>query len=178
MSSSDGPDGAGTPHRAGEVLERRYRRLLAVLPKAYRAAREEELLAVLMDKSGPRQQWPTAGEASSLAWLGMRARIGVVREVGSPAGRAEVIRIVALLSVLYLAMQGVVQAVLIARFNIHFGLGDSPLRQSWLRVSATYAEVGWLFAYVALVTGRWRTGRAVCVVLCAITAISDRKSVV
>ena len=60
-----------------EVLERRYRRLLTVLPKSYRKARGEELLGVLMDTAEEGQRWPALGEVLSLAALGVRARAGM-----------------------------------------------------------------------------------------------------
>lgn len=59
-----------------EGLERRYRRLLRILPKPYREARAEELLSVLMETSAQRRRWPEAREVLSLARLGMRVRMG------------------------------------------------------------------------------------------------------
>lgn len=154
------------------VLERRYRRLMAVLPKQYRSARGEELLAVLMDKSGPTQKWPTLGEMFSLAGLGIRVRVGVEHEPGASSDRGEVLRITALLSVLLLAIGGVFGALLMIRFNAHYRLGDprSMSHLSWWRVVGDYAQVGWVFVYVALTKGMWRTGRTLAVVLSVFAA--------
>ncbi|MEY9858994.1 hypothetical protein ABH935_004621 [Catenulispora sp. GAS73] len=60
----------------GEGLERRYRRLLCILPKRYREARAEELLSVLMETSAQGRRWPEVRETLSLARLGMRVRMG------------------------------------------------------------------------------------------------------
>lgn len=72
----------------GEVLERRYRRLLACYPSAYRAAYGEEMLAVAMAAAGPGRRWPDPGEAADLIVSGLRRRLGSVREAGrEPAWR-------------------------------------------------------------------------------------------
>ena len=47
-------------------LERRYRRLLAFFPKAFRREREHEVVSVLMEGSQPGQRWPRLAEASDL----------------------------------------------------------------------------------------------------------------
>jgi hypothetical protein len=48
-------------------LERRYRRLLAFYPRAFRRDREQEILSVLMAGAGPEQRWPRLREATDLA---------------------------------------------------------------------------------------------------------------
>ena len=58
-------------------LERRYRRLLRVYPRWYRAAREEELLGVLLDRAAPGQQRPTAWDTYDLVWAGVGRRLQV-----------------------------------------------------------------------------------------------------
>ena len=47
-------------------LERRYRRLLALYPKAFRREHEEEILAVLMAAAAEGQQRPRLAEAADL----------------------------------------------------------------------------------------------------------------
>jgi hypothetical protein len=47
-------------------LERRYRRLLAFYPKAFRREHEEEILAVLMAAAAERQQRPRLAESADL----------------------------------------------------------------------------------------------------------------
>jgi hypothetical protein len=58
-------------------LERRYRRWLALYPKSFRAEREEEMVAVLMQGADPDQTRPRAGEAADLATHGLRERAGL-----------------------------------------------------------------------------------------------------
>jgi hypothetical protein len=58
-------------------LERRYRRWLALYPKSFRAEREEEMVAVLMQGADPDQTRPRAGEAADLATQGLRLRAGL-----------------------------------------------------------------------------------------------------
>jgi hypothetical protein len=47
-------------------LERRYRRLLACYPVAYRHEHDEEILSVLMAGAGEGQRWPRPAEAADL----------------------------------------------------------------------------------------------------------------
>ncbi len=56
-------------------LERRYRRLLAVYPRAFRAEREQEVLAVLMAAAEPGQRWPRAGETADILWRALLLRM-------------------------------------------------------------------------------------------------------
>ena len=55
-------------------LERRYRRWLALYPKSFRAEREDEMLAVLMQGAAPDQTRPRVREAANLATHGLRRR--------------------------------------------------------------------------------------------------------
>ncbi len=63
------------------ILERRYRRLLACYPRAYRREHEQEILSVLMAGAGDGQQRPRLGEAVDLirSAIWMRLRPGVPR---------------------------------------------------------------------------------------------------
>ena len=63
-----------------EILERRYRRLLACYPYAYRAAYGEEMLAVALAAARPGARWPDPGEAADLIFTGLRRRLGSVRQ--------------------------------------------------------------------------------------------------
>jgi hypothetical protein len=56
-------------------LERRYRRLLACYPRAFRHAREQEILAVLMAGAEEGQQRPRLGEAADLIRSSLRMRL-------------------------------------------------------------------------------------------------------
>lgn len=63
-------------------LERRYRRWLAFYPKSFRAEREEEMVAVLMQGTDPGQNRPRAREAANLATHGLRRRADIGRFPG------------------------------------------------------------------------------------------------
>jgi hypothetical protein len=56
-------------------LERRYRRWLALYPKSFRAEREDEMAAVLIQGADPDQTHPRAREAANLATHGLRRRV-------------------------------------------------------------------------------------------------------
>lgn len=64
-----------TSEGSGEQLERRYRRLLRALPAPQRAAREEEMVAVLLQAAAPSQSRPTVAEAVDLLALAARSRL-------------------------------------------------------------------------------------------------------
>ncbi len=49
-----------------KTLERRYQRLLALYPKAFRRERGDEMLTVLMSGASAGQQWPTLDETTDL----------------------------------------------------------------------------------------------------------------
>lgn len=71
--------GEGTPERgrdAAEVLERRYRKLLAWYPADYRAANEDEMLGVALARARQGQHWPEFGETANLILSGTRRRLG------------------------------------------------------------------------------------------------------
>jgi hypothetical protein len=55
-------------------LERRYRRWLTLYPKSFRAEREDEMVAVLIQGADPDQTRPRAREAANLATHGLRRR--------------------------------------------------------------------------------------------------------
>ena len=60
-------------------LERRYRRLLACYPRAFRREHEQEILAVLMAGAGEGQQRPALGEAANLIKHALWMRLGLAR---------------------------------------------------------------------------------------------------
>ncbi len=66
---------------AAEALERRYRRLLAWYPAAYRAANADDMLGVALARSAPGQRWPEPGEAVNLIVSGAGERLaGMLRQ--------------------------------------------------------------------------------------------------
>jgi hypothetical protein len=60
-------------------LERRYRRLLACYPRAFRREHEQEILAVLMAGADEGQQRPGLGEAANLIRYALWMRLGLSR---------------------------------------------------------------------------------------------------
>ena len=60
-------------------LERRYRRLLACYPHAFRHEHEQEILAVLMAGADEGQQRPRLGEAANLIKHALWMRLGLSR---------------------------------------------------------------------------------------------------
>ncbi|HTP21091.1 MAG TPA: hypothetical protein VMJ65_15920 [Solirubrobacteraceae bacterium] len=60
-------------------LERRYRRLLACYPRAFRYEHEQEILAVLMAGADEDQQRPRLGETANLIKHALRMRLGLSR---------------------------------------------------------------------------------------------------
>jgi hypothetical protein len=60
-------------------LERRYRRLLAGYPRAFRREHEQEILAVLMAGADEGQQRPRLGEAANLIKHALWMRLGLSR---------------------------------------------------------------------------------------------------
>ena len=56
-------------------LERRYRRCLAFYPRSFRAEREDEIVAVLIQGADPDQTRPRAREVANLATHGLRRRV-------------------------------------------------------------------------------------------------------
>jgi hypothetical protein len=60
-------------------LERRYRRWLSLYPRSFRADREDEMLAVLMQGADPDQTRPRVREAADLVTHGLRRRAGTGR---------------------------------------------------------------------------------------------------
>jgi hypothetical protein len=60
-------------------LERRYRRLLAFYPRAFRREREQEILSVLMAGARAGQRWPRLAEGTDLVRhaIPMRLRLKI-----------------------------------------------------------------------------------------------------
>jgi hypothetical protein len=61
-------------------LERRYRRLLAFYPKAFRREREQEILSVLMAGARAGQQWPRLAETTDLVRNAIPMRLQRVKQ--------------------------------------------------------------------------------------------------
>jgi hypothetical protein len=67
-------------------LERRYRRLLKAFPRRYRAAREDEMVATLLETARPEQRRPSAGEVTDILGSALAERMGVHAVPGFATG--------------------------------------------------------------------------------------------
>ncbi|MGN9908506.1 hypothetical protein ACTMTJ_13270 [Phytohabitans sp. LJ34] len=134
-----------------EVLERRYRRLLAVwYPWEHRRLYEREMLAVLMAGARPEQRWPSARDTANLVGHGLRTRFGAAGTGLAAPAWAEAAAVTALLGALVLLSQRV------SRIAEHLVLpGPAPTPTLWLRALA------WT-AVVAVALAGWRVLAATC----------------
>ncbi len=76
---------AGDP-RGTALLERRCRRLLVAYPAAYRADRGDEIVATMLDLTGPDRRSPRLADAADLVASGLRRRLGTAALAGFDAG--------------------------------------------------------------------------------------------
>ncbi|GIH17055.1 hypothetical protein [Rugosimonospora africana] len=93
-----------------ERLERRYRRLLRLYPKAYRRERGAEILATLLDAAESGHPRPLRREVAALVVSAMRVRFGAV--AGSP-GQVwlSALRVAVLVLIAHATAQSAVHAI-------------------------------------------------------------------
>ncbi|GAA1989907.1 hypothetical protein [Catenulispora subtropica] len=155
-----------------EILERRYRRLLRMLPKHYRQSRGEELLGALMEGAGEQRRWPEAREALSLAGLSARTRF---RAAGADGGEhrasrfGETARAIAFLGAAVLALNGVNEAVMVKlyRHTLFTGWPEPhrrkdntwELRYSVLTTLHRELPALWLLIFALVTVGWWSAAR-------------------
>lgn len=177
VAGGEGEGPAGGAGDAAAVLERRYRRLLMLLPRAYRADRGEEMLAVLMDGAPQRRRWPKVGEVVSLAAHGLAVRSGLSARGGASAAARPLVRAVALSGSLYFSFLSGLTLVVGVRWG--WGIYVSDINHSDLDghhhllaevVLGQVAGLLWLAAYVALLLGRRLPVRVLGLVLLVLTA--------
>ena len=72
MSAADGFLNSGAPHAE---LERRYRRLLRLYPREFRARRAEEMIGLLMASAADGQNRPARGDVSDIVRASLQARL-------------------------------------------------------------------------------------------------------
>jgi hypothetical protein len=156
-------NGSGTAH-AASTLESRYRRLLTLLPSAYRERRAEEMLGVLLDGAGEEQRWPRAVEVASLAGLAVRLRTGAAGGSVRASAFGEVLQRFALAG---LIIQALYYATLVAEMVVLNATGPSFV--VWALPDLLIAGIVGIetvlpaAALVCLVRGRIRTGRVLAV---------------
>jgi hypothetical protein len=153
------------------LLERRYRRVLRLLPSYYREAREEEMVETYLygiAEADLDELRPAPGEVASVAALAVRTRLGAA---GSPPGYAALgraVRLFAVCGVLLLAAQALTERVLTLVWA-QSSAADSALFASgftghgWVsgvREVALWAlPLLWTAAYGALARDRRRPAR-------------------
>jgi hypothetical protein len=181
MNAESGISGGGDPEVVGshgdgepDLLQRRYRRMLTLLPRAYREARGEEMLGVLMDGAPERRSWPAVREVLSVAALGIRVRSGTRGEGPTWLSARPLARAVALTGSLWMAFTSVLFGVEEVRFWQRFGPQNSGA--GWHGLISTVATVLgfllWPIVFLALVRG-WRlAARSLSAVLAVVGAIS------
>ena len=160
------------------TLESRYRRLLMLLPSAYRERRAEEMLGVLLDGAAEGRRWPRAVEVASLAGLAVRLRTGAPGGSLRASAFGELLQQVALTGLL-------IQALYFGSLlgQIVMGLGQGTLVYTqwfWLNM-LLIVLVGFEMALpaaalVCLVRGSRRAGRVLAALslaaVCAEVAVS------
>ena len=72
MSAADGFLTSGAPHAE---LEQRYRRLLRLYPREFRARRADEMIGVLMASAADGQNRPARGDVSDIVRGSLLARL-------------------------------------------------------------------------------------------------------
>lgn len=159
-----------------ELLERRYRRWLRIYPPGYRQAREDEMVAVLMDSAAPGQLHPSSSERWDLLRGALRAR----RAVAARPATAAWIDIVAAAAVV-LPVVFAVQALIELASMVLFGLVSAVPADHLGGVRfAALRFAGWAVVSTCLLTrrdraaGRWAALTSVAVTTVIITEAVTR----
>jgi hypothetical protein len=151
-------------------LERRYRLLLRVLPRWYRAVWEQDMVATFLagveaEVAGDEQAdlvgeygWPDRAEVVSVLALAVRLRLGGAPAYAQSWAWGAAARRVALVVLLVHAVWSVLDVGLTAWFSVAVPASsappdptDAPSLGEWV---LTLAGLVWLAAYLALLAGR------------------------
>ncbi|MFI6498624.1 hypothetical protein [Nonomuraea typhae] len=138
------------------LLERRYRNVLRLLPASYRAGREEEMVAAYMEYAGdvpdelsPR---PRFGEIASVAGLALRVRLAGATGAPRYFAWGETVRMTALFGLAFHAMLGVTGVI--AALMLEPPVDGVPTMAERLAdLGNTLAGVLWLVSFAALARG-------------------------
>ncbi|HUR02693.1 MAG TPA: hypothetical protein VM347_09145 [Nonomuraea sp.] len=140
-----------------ELLEQRYRTVLRLLPRSYRAEREEEMVAAFMECSGdvpdeenPRPLW---GEIVSVLALSTRVRLGGAGATPRFVAWGAAVRLVATLGLAFHAAAGAFTLTSLA-----FAAPESMTRPLGVLAAAL-----WVTAFVLLMRGHVRTAKPVAI---------------
>jgi hypothetical protein len=129
------------------ALERRYRRVLACYPKAFRRENGEEILAVLLATAGEGQQRPGLAESADLIRSALRMHLGLSRAPGPVRAAA---RLMCLGAVLTLADA---VTVLVTLGGVRSAVGHDLSGGQWPTVMLTQVDF-WL-ASAPIGAGVW-----------------------
>ena len=128
-------------------LERRYRRVLACYPKAFRRESGEEILAVLMATAGEGQRRVGPAESADLIMGALRMHFGLSR---SPRPVRNAVRLMCVGAVLTLAD---VATVLVTLGGVRSAIGHDLSGRQWPTVMLTQVDF-WL-ASAPIGAGVW-----------------------
>jgi hypothetical protein len=161
-------------------LERRYRRVLRVLPAGYREAWEEDMVATFLDSMGSddleadeyaadfgRPSW---SEVASVVRLAVRLRVGAAGASPRSVAWGRVLRLVALMGLLVNATAVTVEAGSRLWLSGRFGWLPAPPAE-WVpaappggwRTAWDLAGLLWLPAYIGLLLGQRRAAQLLAV---------------
>ncbi len=152
-------------------LERRYRRVLRLLPAGYRDDWEEDMVGSFLDAADAERddgdlvddelaglRHPSTGEVVAVAVLAVRLRLAAPATPGASARAVvagEAVRRVALLGLLVPAALVVVELVGSVVFELIETSSPFPPASSDLALRDLLPQGGWVLAYIAL-AGGWR----------------------
>ena len=146
------------------ILEARYRRIMALLPSAYRERRGEEMISTLLDGATEGRRWPRVGEAASLVALAMRLLVGAPGGTRRAVAAGQVLQRTALAGLLALglwnATAGVANTVAVFSKVGHYYYRDLiSSTWTWPFTMNLVQPLVYFGAFAALVRGRRRLGR-------------------
>ncbi|SDN63361.1 hypothetical protein [Allokutzneria albata] len=161
------------------LVERRYRRMLRVLPRWYRAEREEEMVSAFLEDVNRDPDadlrhdfgWPGWGEFGSLIALSARTRWP--GRTGSPRAlvKGQVVRLIGLIGLLLASASALNQWLswIVPKLNAinYYGAdgrfghyhGPAPLFWNWRLVLNVFLDGASLLAFLALLFGAWRVAK-------------------
>ena len=166
-------------------LERRYRRVLRVLPAAYRDVWEEEMVATFLDgvdsddveaaEYAADFGRPSWSEVASVVGLAVRLRLGVAGASPRSVAWGQALRLVALMGLLVNAVAATIDAGTRLWLSGRLGWLPAPPAE-WvpaptgsLRALWDLAGLLWLPAYVGVLLGQVRAAR----LLAALALLAD-----
>jgi hypothetical protein len=133
-------------------LERRYRRLLACYPRAFRSEHEEEMLVVLLACARHGRQRPGVWDAANLLLNAMRMRLAppTPRSNRSVLWGVRLLVVTACLELVALLVVTATRGAVDAAVLRHFAAGDSAHLIAGVQAQVTRVEIG-----ASIVTAAW-----------------------